>query len=152
MSFDSKHTTGVLSTLAHCALWTLHLFVTMNRCHVGCCPQLVFQPVVVCLCEGLVGGCVERPPRPTAGCRLWMLRPGAMAPPWLQLRLRQPGQVRNTPWDANKSGSDSCETLLLKKFMKHVLIHVLNVLFISDTWEFYSNMAFRFFLQYRIFE
>lgn len=42
------------------------------------------------------------------------------------------------------------DTFLLKKFMKHVLIHVLNVHLISDTWEFYSNMAFRLFLQYRI--
>ena len=103
--FVSQHTTGVLNTLAQCALWTLRLFVTMNRCHVGCCPQLVFQPVVVCLCEGLVGGCVERPPRPTAGCHLWMLHTGAVAPPWLQLCLRQPGQVRNTSGVANKSNS-----------------------------------------------
>ena len=49
----------------------------------------------MCVCEGLVGGHVERPPRPAAGRRrLGLLRPGAVAPPRLQLRLRQPGQVR----------------------------------------------------------
>lgn len=83
-------------------------------------PKPVFQPVVMRLREGLVGGRVERPPRPAAGRCLRMLRPRAMAPPWLQLRIRQPGQVRNTrgvkhegpDWDYRLPGS----------FVEHVLV------------------------------
>ncbi|PWA24451.1 hypothetical protein CCH79_00011874 [Gambusia affinis] len=55
-------------------------------------PAAVLQPLVVCLCQFLVRGHVERRSRPDA-CRLGKFLPRTVAPPRLQFRLRHAGQV-----------------------------------------------------------